>query len=89
MTDTLATMIQSEPDWSGLPASTPQPVSQLVRRCLEKDAKRRLQAIGEARLLLEELSQTSTTGRLLALDLPSTAPPAATRPAPGALPPGR
>ena len=77
VTDTLATVLQAEPDWSRLPATTPQAVSRLIRRCLEKDAKRRLQAIGEARLLLEELTQVSASGRLVALDLQTTPSPAA------------
>jgi Tol biopolymer transport system component len=79
VTDTLATVLQAEPDWTALPASTPQAVSQLVRRCLEKDVKRRLQAIGEARVLLEELTQVSASGRLVALDREIAAPPAAPR----------
>jgi eukaryotic-like serine/threonine-protein kinase len=66
VTDTLATVLQGEPDWNGLPASTPAAVSQLVRRCLDKDTKRRLQAIGEARVMLEEMTQASATGRYLA-----------------------
>jgi len=72
VTDILATVLHVEPDWDALPASTPAALSQLVRRCLEKDMKRRLQAIGEARLLLEDLSQVSPSGRLVGLDL---APP--------------
>jgi serine/threonine-protein kinase len=65
VTDTLATVLQGEPDWNGLPATTPASLAQLVRRCLDKDAKRRLQAMGEARVLLEELAQTSATGRFV------------------------
>jgi Tol biopolymer transport system component len=63
VTDTLATVLQGEPDWAGLPTSTPAGLTQLVRRCLDKDSKRRLQAIGEARVMLEELAQTTATGR--------------------------
>ena len=88
VTDTLATVLQAEPDWSGLPATTPRAVSQLVRRCLEKDQKRRLQAIGEARVLLEELTQVSASGRLIALDREIAPPPAAPRPGPRAAPAG-
>ena len=66
VTDTLAIVLQGEPDWNGLPASTPAALTQLVRRCLDKDAKRRLQAIGEARVMLEELAQVSATGRYVA-----------------------
>lgn len=66
VTDTLAIVLQGEPDWSGVPASTPAALTQLVRRCLDKDTKRRLQAIGEARVTLEELAQVSATGRFVA-----------------------
>ena len=65
VTDTLATVLQGEPDWNGVPASTPAAVAQLIRRCLDKDTKRRLQAIGEARVMLEELAQATATGRFV------------------------
>jgi serine/threonine-protein kinase len=52
---TLAKLLEREPDWSQLPARTPAALRKLVRRCLTKDAKNRLQAIGDARTLLEEL----------------------------------
>ena len=79
VTDTLATVLQGEPDWNGLPASTPPGVSQLVRRCLDKDTKRRLQAIGEARLMLEEMVQASATGRFVAALDTARIPPEAVR----------
>jgi eukaryotic-like serine/threonine-protein kinase len=53
--DTLAAVIRNEPDWSQLPATTPQHVRILLRRCLQKDARQRLQAIGEARISLDEV----------------------------------
>jgi serine/threonine-protein kinase len=52
--DIVAAVLTREPDWGKLPASTPAPVRQLLRRALERDVRRRLQAIGEARLVLEE-----------------------------------
>jgi eukaryotic-like serine/threonine-protein kinase len=54
VSDTLAAVLTQEPDWSGLPETTPGRIRQLIRRCLTKDAKRRLQAIGEARIAIEE-----------------------------------
>jgi serine/threonine-protein kinase len=51
---TLAAVIMSEPDWSVLPEHLPAPVGRLLRRCLTKDPKQRLQAIGEARIAIEE-----------------------------------
>jgi serine/threonine-protein kinase len=51
--DTLATVLKIDPDWSALPADTPAVVRHLLQRCLTKNRKQRLQAIGEARILLE------------------------------------
>jgi len=55
VTDTLAGVIRAEPDWSLLPASTPMRVRVLLQRCLQKDPKQRLQAIGDARIALDEV----------------------------------
>jgi len=54
-TDTLASVIKEEPDWSRLPAATPTHVRVLLQRCLQKDPKQRLQAIGDARIALDEV----------------------------------
>ncbi|HEU5336131.1 MAG TPA: protein kinase [Terriglobales bacterium] len=55
VTDTLAAVIKSEPDWSLLPPNTPRGIGKLLQRCLKKDAKQRLQAIGDARIAIEEV----------------------------------
>ncbi|MBL8840839.1 MAG: serine/threonine-protein kinase [Planctomycetes bacterium] len=52
LTDVLAAVIEREPDLEKLPAATPPRVRALIERCLRKDAKLRLQAIGEARIAL-------------------------------------
>ena len=52
--DTIAAVLEREPDWSALPATTAAPVRHLLRRCLEKDARRRLRDIGDARTDLDE-----------------------------------
>jgi len=54
ITDTLAAVIKSEPNWDMLPAEMPARIRELVRRCLTKDPKQRLQAIGDARIAIEE-----------------------------------
>jgi Tol biopolymer transport system component len=51
--ETLAGVIRAEIDLSKLPADTPPAVRRLVERCLERDPKRRLRDIGEARVVLE------------------------------------
>jgi Tol biopolymer transport system component len=55
VTDTLAAVIKVEPDWSQLPAATLVRVRVLLQRCLQKDPKQRLQAIGDARISLDEI----------------------------------
>jgi len=53
--DTLAKVLERTPDWDQLPRQTPPALRNLLRRCLVKNPKDRLQAIGDARTLLEEL----------------------------------
>ena len=48
VTDTLASVLRSEPDWSALPANTPVRIRKLLSRCLQRDRRQRLQAIGAA-----------------------------------------
>jgi serine/threonine protein kinase/Tol biopolymer transport system component len=55
VTDTLAKLLEREPDWNQLPPRTPIGLRKLLQRCLTKNPKERLQAIGEARLVLDEL----------------------------------
>jgi serine/threonine protein kinase len=50
--DVAASTIGREPDWSALPAGTPARVTQLLRRCVDKDARTRLRDVGEARVAL-------------------------------------
>jgi serine/threonine-protein kinase len=54
VSEVLASVIMKEPDLASLPASLPGSVVYLIRRCLEKDPKRRLRDIGEARILLSD-----------------------------------
>jgi serine/threonine-protein kinase len=51
---TLASVIKDEASWQALPADLPLAIQRLLRRCLEKDPRRRLRDIGEARLVLED-----------------------------------
>ena len=71
--DTLASIITKEPDWNALPANTPAAVRRLLRRCLDKDRKRRLADIADARLEIDDaMSSTRET-------LPAVSPFAAWR----------
>ncbi len=55
ISDTLASVLKTEPNWHALPAAAPPRLRGLLRRCLDKDAKRRLRDIGDARVQIEEL----------------------------------
>src|SRR5262249_21311700 len=49
VTETIANIVKSEPDWNALPAETSVAVRALLRRCLQKDPERRLRHIADAR----------------------------------------
>jgi len=60
--DTLARVIGTQPDDTALPSQTPAAIRRLVRRCLEKEPRRRLQHMGDVRLELEEAVALLTSG---------------------------
>ena len=62
LTDTLAAVLTREIDWSRLPASTPPALVDLLRRCLERDPKKRLRDIGDVRLDANALAPASAIG---------------------------
>ncbi len=51
--DTIAKILEREPDWSVLPAATPARIRQLLVRCLAKDPKQRLRDIGDVRIEMD------------------------------------
>jgi serine/threonine-protein kinase len=69
-TDTVARVLEREPDWQALPQETPANIRVMLRRCLEKDPRQRLQHIGDAVI---EINET--------LNVPATAPPLSGAPA--------
>ena len=54
VTDIITAVVKNEPDWSALPSDTPAHIRTLLVRCLQKDPRRRLRDIGDARLEIEE-----------------------------------
>jgi len=54
VSDVLASVLKEAPDLDALPSGTPPYLRRLIRRSLDKDAKRRLRDIGEARVLFED-----------------------------------
>src|SRR5687768_10904387 len=72
VTDTMAAILRGEPDWNALPPSTPRVIRQLLRRCLAKERRDRLQAIGDARLEIKEaMSAGNDAGASTAVALPA------------------
>jgi len=67
VSDSLANILQTDPNWQALSKTTPANIRSLLRRCLEKDPRRRLQHIGDAGIEIHET-----------LHLPAIAPPIAT-----------
>ena len=59
--DTLSHVLTRSPDWTALPAATPEPVRRLLRRCLEKDRQRRLESVADARLDIDDALQAPAT----------------------------
>lgn len=58
--DTIVKILEHEPDWSALPASTPVPIQVLLRRCLAKNPKQRLRDIGDVRIEIESIDAVPT-----------------------------
>lgn len=59
ISDTIAAILEREPDWTALPVSTPTKVRDLVQRCVRKDLKRRLHDIADARIELDDAGADS------------------------------
>ncbi|HTM26721.1 MAG TPA: serine/threonine-protein kinase, partial [Vicinamibacterales bacterium] len=53
ISDTIARILEREPDWSALPAATPARIRLLLLRCLAKDPKQRLRDIGDVRIEMD------------------------------------
>ena len=78
----LAGVLKDTPDLSALPPETPEPIVSLVRRCLRRKARERLQSIGDARLVIDEVIADPKAGERAAAI--SAVPAAAARPSRGA-----
>jgi Tol biopolymer transport system component len=63
VSDIVVAILGREPDWTILPSAVPARVQWLLRRCLEKDPRRRLQDLADARIELDEaLTSTGDSG---------------------------
>jgi Tol biopolymer transport system component len=62
VSDTIAHVLMKEPDWTALPADTPALIRRLLRRCVEKDRKQRLDSATAARLEIDEARANPSAG---------------------------
>ena len=54
VTDVLARVLERDPDWTALPANTPTAIRTVLKRCLEKDCRKRIAHISTVLFVLEE-----------------------------------
>jgi hypothetical protein len=62
VSDTLANILQTEPNWQALPQTTPTNIQVLLRRCLAKEPRRRLQHMGDAVIEIDETLNVPADG---------------------------
>jgi serine/threonine-protein kinase len=73
VSDTLAHILKGEPDWNKLPAETPTLIKVLLRRCLEKDPRKRLHDIADARIEITEAFSQPSAPEAVAVGKPGRA----------------
>ena len=54
-TDTIVAVLSKDPDWSSLPTETPAPIERMLRRCLQKDRRKRLDSAAAVRLEIDDV----------------------------------
>ena len=64
VSDTIVAILEHEPDFTALPPATPPMVARLLRRGLEKDPRRRLRDIADARADLDDALEDGTAAAL-------------------------
>ncbi len=74
VSDTLAAVLKTDPDWGLLPAETPPRVRALLRRCLTRDPRQRLRDIGDARIEIETSAAEPATGSVARTPFPAGRP---------------
>ena len=73
--ETLAAILERDPEWIALPATTPATIRRLLSRCLEKDMRSRLHDIADARIEIEDVLRSAelTTAETVGTDRPAAA----------------
>ena len=67
LSDTIAKILEREPDWQELPENTSGLIRKLLRRCLDKNSRERLRDIGDARVEIREAMTGPVTGGVAAV----------------------
>ena len=57
VSDAIAAILERAPDWKQLPPNTPARIRRMLRRCLEKDPRRRLHNIADARIEIDDANE--------------------------------
>jgi serine/threonine protein kinase/Tol biopolymer transport system component len=70
VSETLAFVMTKEPALDALPANTPPAIRSLLRRCLERNLKRRLRDAGEARIVIEDVLSGAVSAEASAATTP-------------------
>ena len=65
VSETMASILREDPDWTALPSATPPAIQVLLRKCLVKDSKGRLRDIGDARIDLDPATSALTHSALV------------------------
>jgi serine/threonine-protein kinase len=63
--ETLVHVLNAEPEYSLLPVETPPSIRSLIRRCLEKNQRRRVQHMGDIRIQIEDAISALTTASVV------------------------
>jgi Tol biopolymer transport system component len=74
ISDTLARVLERDVDWTTLPPTVPPRIRDLLRRCLQKDSKRRLRDIGDARIEIDDVLTTAPIADVPAATEPRSRP---------------
>ncbi len=71
LSDTIANVLDRQPQWEAVPAGTPPAVMRLLRRCLDTDPRERLRDVADARLEIAEATGAPDTDKTEVVAVPS------------------
>jgi Tol biopolymer transport system component len=71
ISDTIAKLLEREPDWSALPDTTPASIRRLLLRCLVKEPKRRLRDMGDVRIEIDASDEVVPGATAVSMPHPS------------------